>query len=154
MFIKYNTSPIQSRLIETGGEYFPLSEAADAFRGYDWVTVQIYWDSVDVFDGLVTMCERLQSRVPEWAPVPSQLQAINQASGSRIFGDYDLRAQEVSVHIDKGSATTGNFYWVAVASTQHNGEEIVTELKGVVTELKNVVTGLNELNKTLKKLLK
>jgi hypothetical protein len=141
MFEKFNTTPIDVRTLTAGGEYVLLATTSNAFKGYDWVSVQIWWDSVDVFDGYFELMERKDSRLVDssgnavWASVPAQTRSITAASGSEIMQDVDLFANEVSIFINKGSALTGNFYWYVSARKQYGMEDVVAQIKRIADKI-------------------
>ncbi len=156
MLENYNTSPYTVSALSAGGQYIRLSEGVNdlginAFKDYDWVGVQIWWDSVDAFDGSVYLCERANSRVPRWDTVPNQVRGITTAAGSCKLMDVDLLASEVSVLINKGSATTGNFYYFVKARKQYGMEDVVTEIKKIADGMFSTVlkgtktTGLSKI---------
>lgn len=127
----YTPTPITVPSLLAGGQYITLAPTINAFKGYDWVSVQVWWDSFNAFDGNVTFCERKNSRVPYWANVPLQTIGIASASGSHIFQDVDFFAQECALNVNKGSSTTGNIYYMVTARKQYGMEDVVTQLKRI-----------------------
>jgi hypothetical protein len=149
-FTKFNTKPILCRLIKAGGEYYPLAETQNAFSGYDWVRVNVWWDSVDVGGGLIAMMERGSSRVPVWDQVIGQTVAITAGSGSATFNDYDLSNQEVSININPATAVAGNFYYEVYARKQYGMEEVVVALGKIDSSLDKFCSAINNLGARIK----
>lgn len=147
MYAGYNTTPIQAKLIKSAtGDYYPLSGIQNFFKNFDWITVNVWWDDFDVFDGSITLCERVSSRCPNWSAVPNQVIGINGAAGQHIFYRYDFWCQEIALHINKNTATSGNVYWEVRARNQYGTEEIVSGIKALTDEI-------NQLNINLTKIL-
>ena len=130
-FCRYISTPLLVRTLTTGGEYVNLGATANQFQGYDWVSVQVWWDSLDVFDGVISLNERKDVTVPIWAEVPGQQIGLSSASGSHIFQDVDLFADECSLFINKGTATVGNIYYRVTARKQYGNDDIVSALNNL-----------------------
>lgn len=149
-FTKFNTKPILCRLIKSGGEYYPVAETQNAFNGFDWVRVNVWWDSVDVSGGIIAMMERGSSRVPVWDQVQGQTVAITAGSGSATFNDYDLSNQEVSIHINPATAIAGNFYYEVYARKQYGMEDVVIAIGKIETALDKVWSAINNVSAKIK----
>lgn len=136
MLYYQSTKIITAREIPAGGAYYKLVDSPDYFKGYDWVAVQVFWDSINLFDGLITFCEKLTNKTPLWCTVPNQNCPILTASGSHIFQDVDLAAFEAALHINRGSARLGNFTWEVMARKQYPGDDICARLDKINETLK------------------